>query len=34
MTLQGLTAQKPDLDHIPENIKDGIDIYGVGGTFE
>jgi hypothetical protein len=22
------------LDHIPENIKDGIDIYGVGGTFE
>ena len=33
MTLQGLTAQKPDLDHIPENIKDAVDIYGVEWNY-
>lgn len=34
MTLQGYTSNFPDADLVDTNIKDGVDIFGVTGTFE
>lgn len=33
MTLQGIVSNFPDADLTPPNVKDGVDIFGVEGTY-